>query len=198
VSDRADEVFRRLYANPGADYENIPWSSGGPRPALVEWLDTQPPGDGAPALVVACGLGDDAEELARRGYAVTAFDLVPAAIEAAHRRFPDSVVDYRVADLFELPAGWSQAFALVVEIQTIQSLPPSLQADAVTAIAACVAPGGRVFVRVASGRLFDNGPPWPVAPEVLDRFPAAGCALVERRASDETHDHLVFARQKSG
>jgi len=42
----------------------VPWAALEPRPALLEWLDRDPPVHGAAALVVACGLGDDAEELA--------------------------------------------------------------------------------------------------------------------------------------
>jgi hypothetical protein len=38
-------------------------------PALVSWLDRQPSAGGATALVVGCGVGDDAEELVRRGIA---------------------------------------------------------------------------------------------------------------------------------
>ena len=49
---------------------------------------TRPAAPGRTALIVACGLGDDAEEVSRRGYRVTAFDLVPAAIEHCRERFP--------------------------------------------------------------------------------------------------------------
>ena len=73
--------------------------------------------------MVGCGLGDDAEELARRGYDAAAFDVIEKAIAWCRRRFPDSAVDYRVADVFALPEEWQRAFDLVVEIQTIESLP---------------------------------------------------------------------------
>ncbi len=39
----------------------------------------------------------------------------PEAIEWCHRRFPESSVDYRVADLFSLPEEWTQSFDLVVD-----------------------------------------------------------------------------------
>jgi hypothetical protein len=49
-------------------------------------------------LKVGAGLGDDAEEPARRGLAVTACDVAPTAVEWAWRRLPESRVDCVVAD----------------------------------------------------------------------------------------------------
>jgi hypothetical protein len=71
-----ESTFETIYAQAGDDLTGIPWASLRPMPALVDWLDRQPPPAGQTALVVACGLGDDAEEVSRRGYRVTAFDLV--------------------------------------------------------------------------------------------------------------------------
>jgi SAM-dependent methyltransferase len=179
--------FESLYAGAGGDWDRIPWAYLAPRPSLVAWLDEQPPAPGTAALVVACGLGDDAEELARRGCDVDAFDVAPTAIEAARRRFPGSPVRYRVADLFELPAAWREAFGLVVEVQTVQSLPPGRQADGIDAIAACVAPGGRLFVRAAVRGDDDpvSGPPWPVRASDLRRLDDAGLEPVWERGDDD-------------
>ena len=126
--------------------------------------------------MVACGLGDDAEEVSGRGYQVTAFDLVPAAIAHCHERFPDSAVDYQVADVFQLPGAWARQFDLVVEIRTLQSLPLDQRAEAAASIAATVAPGGRVFVH---GLFRDDGQPagsrpWPLSPGDLAAFTRAG------------------------
>jgi SAM-dependent methyltransferase len=77
------------------------------------------------ALVVGCGYGDDAQWLAARGCAVTAFDISPTAVAAARARFPASPVDYQAADLLSLPAAWAaEPFDLVVEAYTLQILPP--------------------------------------------------------------------------
>ena len=82
----AEEIaFENIYAQAGDDLSEIPWATLRPMPELVTWLDRQAPAAGQTALVVACGLGDDAEEVSRRGFRVTAFDLVPAAI--AHSVF---------------------------------------------------------------------------------------------------------------
>jgi SAM-dependent methyltransferase len=173
--------FEEIYSRAGQDFGAIPWAALAPNPALVGWLSQQPPGDGQRALIVACGLGDDAEEAARRGYQVTAFDLSPTAIAHCHERFPGSAVDYQVADLFHLPARWNDAFSLVIEIRTLQSLPLPQRADATAAIAATVRPGGQVFVRCLAR---DDGErpvsrPWPVSRGELRGFIQAGLREAE-------------------
>ncbi len=195
--DPADPFFERLYAAAGDQWEQIPWARLAPRPALVHWLDDHPPVPGTPALVIACGLGDDAEELARRGCAVSAFDLSETAIATARRRFPDTAVDYRVADLFELPSEWRRRFDIVVEVLTVQSLPPEWHRPAITAITDCVAPGGRLLVRTAvrGDDDPDTGRPWPLTPTELRYFEDEGLHEV-RRCWSEDRDfvHIDYER----
>ena len=196
--------FEEIYAGAGSDLAASPWADLSPNNALIGWLAGQPapsggeaPGREAPrggevpsgweapsgreALVVGCGLGDDAEELARRGFRVTAFDISPTAIELCRQRFPDSRVQYRVADLFDLPPDWSRAFDVVVEIRTLQSLPPNLRAAAASAIADTVAPGGRIFLRTAVRDPDEplTTRPWPLTNEELEPLSEAGLIQTE-------------------
>ena len=180
--------FDGIYVLAEGNADAVPWASLAAHPALVQWLDgesTVLPGQRA--LVVGCGLGDDAEELARRGYAVTALDLSPTAIDWCRQRFPNSAVDYEAADLFDLPAGWAGAFDLVVEIKTLQSLLPSSRDAAAAALAATLRPGGRLFVHCLAGRDYEraNTRPWPVSRAELHAFVDAGLVEVELH-----EDHL--------
>jgi 2-polyprenyl-3-methyl-5-hydroxy-6-metoxy-1,4-benzoquinol methylase len=190
VTDPDAAFFAQRYASGDA-----PWAQCRPRPALVQWLDTRPDRPGTSALVVACGYGDDAEELARRGYRVRAFDVVPAAIARCRERFPRSPVDYRVADLFDLPAGWAGGHDLVVEIQTIQSLPLDRRAATVAAIAATVAPGGELFVRAAGRGDAEpvHGRPWPVSRAELRGFTDHGLRE-ESFAVEDGWIHVAYRR----
>jgi SAM-dependent methyltransferase len=168
--------FEALYAESGGDAGAIPWADMAPNPNLVEWLDRHLAGElvpiGARAMKVGCGLGDDAEELARRGYDVVAFDISQTAINWCQLRFPATQVKPFVADLFSAPTEWEGRFHLVVESYTLQVLPPALRPDAMQRIAGFVAPGGTLLV-IARGRepSEDEGAmPWPLTRDELDVF----------------------------
>lgn len=182
MADWSRASFEELYASVGGDLEQVPWARLGPNPMLVEWLDRRPVTRGARALVVACGLGDDAEELARRGHEVTAFDVSATAIGWCQRRFPGSSVHYEVADLMELPAAWHGRYDVVVEIYTIQSLPIALRERMIGTIAGTVAPGGALFVRCFGHEPGDaavSERPWPVSRAELAGFEKAGLRETE-------------------
>jgi SAM-dependent methyltransferase len=172
----AEQGFEEIYAQAGGRLGAIPWASLAPHPALVAWLDRAAPATGGAALVVGCGLGDDAEALSARGWRVIAFDVAPTAIVRCRERFADSEVDYLVADLFALPEGWREGFDLVIENRTLQSLPVDQRTRAVRAIADTVALGGLVWVRCL-GREDDEpvgARPWPVSRHELAAFGDAG------------------------
>jgi 2-polyprenyl-3-methyl-5-hydroxy-6-metoxy-1,4-benzoquinol methylase len=139
--------FEKLYSEAEAGVTMVPWADGLPNPHLSEWLDSGAgAGSGRRALVVGCGMGYDAELLARHGFDVTAFDVAPTAVAAARRANPGSPVTYATADLLDLPAEWSGAFDLVAEIYTLQPLFGSARAQAIAAVHAPVAPGGTLLV----------------------------------------------------
>ncbi len=176
-----DNWFEDVYAASDDAGTGVPWARMAPGAELVAWLDANlPRGDGGSAVVVGCGLGDDAEELARRDFAVTAFDVAASAIALCRQRFPDSTVDYRVAELFAPPAAWLGAFDLVCEHRTVQSLPPDWQDCGMAAIARLARPGGRVvaIVDFRPEGAEKTGPPWRLRPEELAGFAAAGLRTV--------------------
>ncbi len=171
--------FDELYAAGARDEIDMPWNRSSPAPFLTDWLSR--PGAGRSAVVVGCGLGADAEFVASRGFATTAFDISETAIRTAQARYPTSPVRYRTADLFGLPAGWRQAFDLVVEIITVQALPVSLRGEAVAAVASLVAPGGTLLVAEdvrAEGAALSDTPPWPFTRAEIASFADHGLAAV--------------------
>ena len=165
-------AFEAIYAN-AQNGGLVPWDDHAPNPLLIEWMQHEKrQGDKAPALVIGCGLGDDAEYLAAQGYNVTAFDISATAIQMCRERFPDSPVQYEVADLFALPADWADHFAFVLECRTIQALPWQMSHDAMTAIAGCVKPEGELLV-LCFGRApaaERKGIPWPLSKSELVVF----------------------------
>jgi SAM-dependent methyltransferase len=172
--------FERLYRAAGAGDAVVPWDHHGPEPMLVSWAAGRS-GAGHRAIVVGCGLGDDAEFVAGLGYATVAFDVAPSAVELARRRFPQSAVDYQVANLMALPDSWRHGFDLVVEDFTVQSLPESVRGRATDAVAGLVAPGGTLIVHASvrgEGVARRDGPPWPLGRTEVEAFAADGLVVV--------------------
>jgi SAM-dependent methyltransferase len=175
----ATDWFEPLYAAAEAGEAVVPWQSDEATPLLVEWtrgLD----GRGRRAIVVGCGLGDDAEHVAALGFDTVAFDIAPSAVRGARRRFPESAVEYVVADLLDLPPGWPGAFDLVVEVITVQALPDPPRASAITAVSSLVAPGGTLIVVSGARETGDpaNGPPWPLTRGEVEAFATGGVTAV--------------------
>jgi SAM-dependent methyltransferase len=172
--------FEALYAEAEGVAERIPWADLVPNPHLLSWLnENRARGEGRRALVVGCGLGDDAETLAARGFDVIAFDISTAAIDWCRRRYADSKVNYVAADLFELESEWRGAFDLVVEVNTLQVLPPELRPAAISAMVNYVTPGGYLLV-IARGREPNDEPgsmPWPLIKGDLELFVQSGLKL---------------------
>jgi hypothetical protein len=91
-------------------------------------------------------------------------------MEWAARRHQDLGIDWRVADLFDLPAAWTGRFDLIVEVFTIQSIEPERQPNAAAAIRELLSPGGTLVAVALSYRGEDRppGPPWALHPSTVD------------------------------
>lgn len=169
--------FEVLYKESEEGKSIVPWADRGANSGLIEFWSAKPqPTDGKNALVIASGLGDDAEQLAAWGFATTAFDISETAIRTARKRFPQSVVNYCVADLFQPPAGWERKFDFVFEANTVQALPVHLRTQAIQKIAAFVPPGGKLLA-IVRGRE-EKEPlgelPWPLTRAEMNEFVRSG------------------------
>lgn len=180
VSDPDTSWFDDLYARADGDPRQVPWERGQSHEYVTSWLD-QPGLDvtGVDAVVVGCGLGNEAADLARRGCRVTAFDISPTAVRWAAERHPDVDVDWRVADLLDLPDDLVAGFGLAVEVRTVQSLPAGRRDAAMTAIASLLGPGGWLVATLLLATSDEaarrwEGPPWALAPSELATYAAAG------------------------
>ena len=175
--------FEPLYAEAQGNTAQVPWAKNQAHPYLQQWLETYPPQtEGKTALVVGCGLGDDAEILASIGYRVTAFDISPTAIAWCQQRFPESSVDYQVGDLFNLDPNWQHKFDFVFECRNIQALPLDVRSQVISEIAPLVANNGTLLVitRHRDNNTIPDGPPWALSNTELSRFTELGLTEVRR------------------
>ena len=82
----------------------LPWDTGRPSAELVRQLAANPVKPGR-AIELGCGTGTNAIWLAQQGFAVTAIDISPLAIEQAKKRAEAANVRVRFlsADVTDLP-----------------------------------------------------------------------------------------------
>jgi SAM-dependent methyltransferase len=183
--------FEELYRQAEGDSTKVPWADLRPNPNVVEWFEANPlRGEEQTALVVGCGLGDDAEFLATLGFRVTAFDISPSAIGWCQRRFPNSEVSYEIGDLLAPAPHWRRAFDFVLEAYTLQVLPQDVRKKAIAALAETVKPGGTLLV-ICRGRNPEDPKgqmPWPVLQPELSALERAGLSLVAFEEFWDRHD----------
>jgi hypothetical protein len=166
--------FDQLYIDAEHGRTDVPWDRGEANPILAGWFAADGRrGNGATAIVIGSGLGDDAELVASRGFRTSAFDITPTAVRAAQARHPGSPVHHHVANLLTPPPEWAGGFDLVIESMTVQSLPRSLRAQATAGVRGFVADGGTLVV-IAFARTDehadDSGPPWPLTRDEVEVF----------------------------
>lgn len=187
--------FEQIYTDAHGDDAHVPWSQHGAHPALIAWLNAEAPEvvrPGSRVVVVGCGLGDDANELLHRGFDVTAFDFCQTAVEWAKRRFPQNASCFVQADACQAPSHWKHRFDLVVEVNTLPTVPPDRRGELLSGITQLLHPNGVIIV-VCPGRDDDSslngltGPPYPLCErELRERMHA--CGLSPMRGIDDFSD----------
>jgi SAM-dependent methyltransferase len=78
IYEKQRKFFRKAY-----ETGRHGWPETGPTPQVARLVEKLGPGRGRSALDLGCGEGRHTVLLARRGYAVTAFDLEPLALRKA-------------------------------------------------------------------------------------------------------------------
>ncbi len=167
--------FEPLYAEALGTAGAISWADRIVNPWLARWLTSHTESVGR-ALDVGGGLGDNAAALVAAGFTVTSFDVSRSAVEWAKGRFPTLAITWQVANLLEFPANWCGAFDLVVEVYTLQVLPPRERRFAMESLVAAVATDGTLLV-ICRGRAPSDPAgemPWPLTLEELGYFESLG------------------------
>jgi len=177
--DRGDPTgwFEALYKGAQGDHTKVFWADLEPNPYLVQWMnDNEDSYARKKAIVIGCGVGDDAEALSKQGYEVIAFDISPAAIDLCKQRYTTTNVQYLVADLFDLPETWLEQFDLVYECNTIQVLPGKYRVVARDAMISMLAPSGHIIVSCRSRNKGEqlNAIPLPLDRDEINEFRQKG------------------------
>lgn len=150
-----------------------PWEKGAPTPVLANVMSRHAPLFQGRVLVPGCGFGHDARALAQQGMKVTAVDIAPLAVENAKALDPDHLVDFRLANLFDLPAELRGSFDLVWEHTCLCALPLDLRAQYAAGVASALKPGGAiagVFFLNPEMDPGETGPPFGISVNELTQL----------------------------
>jgi methyl halide transferase len=157
------------------------WDLSGPTPALKRLAASGrfPPGK---MLVPCAGRGHDAREFARRGFAVTAVDFSPSAVEEMKRLAdPAAPIEILQHDMFQLPHRFDEVFDYVLQYTCFCAIDPKRRVDYADLVSRLLKDGG-VYIDLAfplDGR--PGGPPFAVSDaEIVGLFGSRGFELLSR------------------
>lgn len=107
---------------------------------------------GGPVLEIGCGTGRVALDLAKQGHAVTGIDSDPSLVAAFRERARTRRLQVATALADARTLELRPTFALVAApMQMIQLLIPAEREQALSALARCLGPGGRLAISIVEG-----------------------------------------------
>ena len=163
------------------------WELGMPAPPLAAWLEaggrfTASDAAGpARVAVPGAGRGHDARLLARVGCRVRGFDFAPAAIaEARTLAAREGVeVEYEQRDIFTLDRDHAGFFDGVWEYTCFCAIDPARREEYARLIHAVLRPRGTFLACFYPLRDGDDGPPFPVSRDGIERVLTPHFRIVE-------------------
>ena len=163
------------------------WELGEPAPGLVAWLSAGgrfgvTTDDVRPRVAVpGCGRGHDVRLLARQGYRAVGFDFAAAAVAEARGLASAEGVEaaFEQRDIFTLVRDHREVFDGVWEYTCFCAIDPARRADYVDVLRTILKRGGTLLACFYPLREGDDGPPFPVARDEVERLLAPHFAIVE-------------------
>jgi SAM-dependent methyltransferase len=188
------QVYRAMYF-----LGLTPWNRETPHPFLAASLAELTPAAGERALELGCGTGTNAVHLAERGWAVTALDMVPRALDLGRQRAHRAGVDVAFirADATKLDSVTEVGddYGLIVDIGCFHAIPAGDRDGYVRGVTAAAAPGATLLLIGQFARPARDSRKAGLTPtEVEERF--AGWTLEHREMlstqprGDSPADHV--------
>ena len=145
-----------------------PWDFGGVPSALKSFLKrSSAPGR---VLIPGCGSGYEIQAFHAAGYAVSAIDFSPAAVDQAKRVLGSLADRIILGDFFTYDFG-ERRFDLIYERTFLCSMTPTRWLEYVNRMADLLLPGGSLIGVFLYGQRGSSGPPFPITePEAEQLF----------------------------
>ena len=171
---------------------DTPWDKGTHTPVLDDLLNKMPRLFRGRVLVPGCGIGHDARRLDEHGCEVVAIDIAPLAFERAKQADTEQRVDFRLANLFELPDELRGSFDLVWEHTCLCALEPSLREKYIAAVRGALKAGGKVagvFYMNPDMDPGETGPPFGITlNELIALWETGGFEIDEHWVPDVAYE----------
>jgi SAM-dependent methyltransferase len=181
------------------------WDRGQPTPVLEIAWKRHPGLLKGHVLVPGCGLGHDARWLAAHGCQVVGADIAPLAIERAKTLDKEQLIDFRLVNLFDLPADMRGAFDMVWEHTCLCALEPGIRQQYLAGIRSALKPDGQVagvFYLTPDLDPGETGPPFGITiPELRALWEDAGFEVVSHWTPERSYEgregreHFMWLRQ---
>jgi len=167
-----NNFFENVYKNASENLDKIPWATFDANEYLQDFFKNKEKVTNKKALVIGCGLGDDAQFLTKMGYIVDAIDISPTSIKLAKQRFDNKNINFSVEDIFELPSNMINNYDFVYEGLTIQSIDPKHRIQLIEIISSLNNDNGELLLYTNYQEDIDTfgGPPWPLYKRDLALF----------------------------
>ncbi|HSM82316.1 MAG TPA: methyltransferase domain-containing protein [Nodosilinea sp.] len=148
------------------------WDLGQPAPALQALLESATAPPAGSAIVLGAGRGHDALHFARQGFAVTAVDFAPSAIQALAQQAQaeNLTIQLLERDIFALVPEFAGQFNYVIEHTCFCAIDPALRPAYAQLVADLLKPQGELLA-VFFTHQRPGGPPFGTTPaEVRQLF----------------------------
>ena len=146
------------------------WDLGQPAPAFRALLESANAPQPGAAIALGAGRGHDAVFFAQHGFAVTAVDFAPSAIQALEAQTQTLPLRSLQRDIFDLLPEYAGQFDYAIEHTCFCAIDPALRPAYVDLVADLLVPGGELLA-VFFTHQRPGGPPFGTTPaEVRQLF----------------------------
>lgn len=175
--------------------DDTPWDAGKSPPSLYRIIESLKPSPEARALVPGCGRGYDVLTLAHSGYHAVGIDIAPSVLPKFEELRSASELTQEQAhllidDFFELTPDEIGTFDLIWDYTFFCAISLSEREKWREQMASLLRPGGTLAMLlfpVVPGAPEDDGPPFPLDPEKVERTLAPRFELTKLESAPASH-----------
>ena len=171
-----------------------PWDHGRHAPPFGEFVRDAGPPEGN-ILIPGPGSGHDVRYFAELGAQVIGLDIAPSALKAAEEQNPHARAEYRLGNILDPDPSLEGAFDWVIEHTCLCALEPKHWPDYARSVHRLLKPGGYYLALFYRDPDDDEGPPFRIEEEDIERLFSEGFTLLKAVVPSEAFESR-FGREE--